>query len=228
VAVVESLREAKLGDYVPFEGFREPASGGVIECIPKLTQALLVPRNVVRERHGKVDDHLLPLIFAKEGPYRDALDRALGAYKFSTQVEDLLSEVASAPKRHHEELAALVAGVQGVLVATGRASIVGCTGVWEGYFALPPRENWNPDWSSAFESTRAEGVEVIDLGSAVPFGTTDSRSVAPRSDTPYGGLVDELKEFVKQRDWEQFHSPKSPPYGLIPGTKRISNMLTPP
>ena len=43
-------REAMLDDYVPFEGFEKASASGVIECIPKLTQALLVPREVVRER----------------------------------------------------------------------------------------------------------------------------------------------------------------------------------
>ena len=43
-------REAMLDDYVPFEGFEKASASGVIECIPKPTQALLVPREVVRER----------------------------------------------------------------------------------------------------------------------------------------------------------------------------------
>jgi hypothetical protein len=73
--IVENLREAMLGDYVEFADFGNEASGGVIECIPKLTQALLVPLETVRERRGTVDDYLFPLLFDKEGPYRSVLDR---------------------------------------------------------------------------------------------------------------------------------------------------------
>jgi hypothetical protein len=61
-------REAMLDDYVPFEGFEKASASGVIECIPKLTQALLVPREVVRERRGSVDDYLFPLLPEKEAP----------------------------------------------------------------------------------------------------------------------------------------------------------------
>src|SRR5215203_2180395 len=80
--MLENLREAQLGDYVPFGDLRGNPAGGVIECIPKLTQALLVPQNVVRGRQGTVDDYLFPLLFGREGPYRRVLVRALGGYGF--------------------------------------------------------------------------------------------------------------------------------------------------
>ena len=86
--MVEDLRRARLGTYVPFEGFVSDPRGGVIECIPKLTQALLVFREVVRGRKGTVDDHLFPLLFEREGPHGRVLDRALGDYRSSTEVED--------------------------------------------------------------------------------------------------------------------------------------------
>jgi hypothetical protein len=89
--IVGKLREAMLGDYVPFEGFEKAPSSGVIECIPKLTQALLVPREVVRERRGTLDDYLFPLLLEKEGPYRRRLDRALGDYGFTFQVEEMIT-----------------------------------------------------------------------------------------------------------------------------------------
>jgi hypothetical protein len=89
--VVGTFREAMLGDYGPFEGFEKAPSSGVIECIPKLTQALLVPREVVRERRGTVDDYLFPLLPEKEGPYRRRLDQALGDYGFTFQVEEMIT-----------------------------------------------------------------------------------------------------------------------------------------
>jgi hypothetical protein len=52
--VVGTFREAMLGDYGPFEGFEKAPSSGVIECIPKLRQTLLVPREVVRERRARL------------------------------------------------------------------------------------------------------------------------------------------------------------------------------
>jgi hypothetical protein len=169
MVMAENIREARLGDYVPFEGFREKPSGGVVECIPKLTQALLVPQNVVRERQGTVGDHLFPLLFAKDGPHRSALDHALGGYELSEQVEDLIDQISSAPRRCHEELAAVVAAVQGVLLAIGSATIVGRAGDSEGYFALPHRRHWNPDWARAFDATaRVDGVEAINLGCPFP------------------------------------------------------------
>jgi hypothetical protein len=70
------------------------------------------------------------------------LDRALGDYGFTFQVEQMISEISSAPRRHHEELAAVVAAVQGVLVTIGRASVVGRDGDSEGYSTLLHREAW--------------------------------------------------------------------------------------
>jgi dCTP diphosphatase len=210
--IVENLREARLGDYVEFADFGKEASTGVIECIPKLTQALLVPLETVRERRGTVDDYLFPLLFEEEGPYRSVLDRALGDYGFSTQVEALISEISSAPRRHHEELAAVVAAVQGALVAIGRASVVGRDGDSEGYYALPHRGDWKSDWSRAFESTRvaaADGVDIIDLGARSSLESPDAGPAVSRPNTAYGRLVDELERFVAERDWEQFHSPKN-------------------
>jgi NTP pyrophosphatase (non-canonical NTP hydrolase) len=195
---------------VPFEGFEKAPSSGVIECIPKLTQALLVPREVVRERRGKVDDYLFPLLFEKKGPYRGMLDRAIGDYRFTSQVEEAISEISLAPRRHHEELAAVVAAVQGVLVVIGRASVVGREGESEGYYALPHREEWDPDWLLAFGSTRANGVGVTDLEDRDSAGSLpEAEPPASRPNTAYGRLVDELERFVAERDWGQFHSPKN-------------------
>jgi NTP pyrophosphatase (non-canonical NTP hydrolase) len=207
--IVEKLRETTLGDYLPFEDFEKAPSSGVIECIPKLTQALLVPREVVRERRGTVDDYLFPLLFEKEGPYRRVLDRALGDYRFTSQVEEMISEISLAPNRHHEELAAIVAAVQGVLVAIGRASVVGCAGDSEGYYALPHREDWDPDWLRAFGSTCAGGVEVTDLSDRPSADSLEAEPMASRPGTDYERLVEELERFVAERDWEQFHSPKN-------------------
>jgi dCTP diphosphatase len=208
--MVEELREARLGRYVPFESFRADPPGGIIECIPKLTQALLVPRGVVRGRKGTVDDYLFPLVFRPKGLYRRALDLALGGYEFSSQAEGLIAEISAAPRRHHEELAAFVAAVQGVLLMIGRASIVGRAGDSEGYYALPHRGHWHPDWTSVFGSTHANGVEVIDLGDRCSVGPSDAEQPAvPRPETAYGHLVEELELFVAERDWEQFHSPKN-------------------
>src|SRR5215217_2375146 len=180
MVMVEDLREARLGRYIPFEGFMADPPGGIIECIPKLTQALLVPREVVRGRKGTVDDYLFPLLCGREGPYRRVLDLALGGSGFSAQVEGLIAEIAWAPMRHHEELAAFVAAIQGVAVAIGRSSIVGRAGDSEGYYALPHREHWHADWTGVFGSTRADGVEVIDLGGRGSVGPWDAESAVPR------------------------------------------------
>jgi dCTP diphosphatase len=206
--LLEKLRAGKLGTYVPFESFRGVLSGGAIECIPKLTQALLVPRDVVRERKGNVDEHLFPLLFAREGLERPALNRALGGYKFSPDLEEVIGEISSGPKRYHEELAAIVAAVQGVLLATGRASVVGRVGDSEGYFALPHRDDWHPDWRAVFESTRANGVEVINLDSSASVASA-AEGVASAPDNQYTRLMAELEAFVRERDWEQFYSPKN-------------------
>jgi dCTP diphosphatase len=207
--IVGKLREAELGAYVAFATFGATPSSGVIECIRKLTQALLVPREVVRERRGPVDDYLFPLLFEKKGPYRRMLDRALGDYGFTSHVEEMISEISMAPRRHHEELAAIVAAIQGVLVAIGRASVVGSDGDSEGYYALPHRENWDPDWLGTFESTRADGVEVTNLEDRNSPDSPEAEHTASRADPAYGGLVDELERFVAERDWGKFHSPKN-------------------
>ncbi|MBA3473661.1 MAG: hypothetical protein H0T57_10615 [Rubrobacter sp.] len=139
--LVGHLQAAGLGEYMQFDRFEQsPSVGGVIESIPKLTQALLVPSRFVRERskRTKIDDHLFPLLFASNGSERTTLDRALGGFVFSDEVEAEIEAMATRPRRYHEELAAFVAVVQGVLAAIGRGSVVGQAGDNEGYYVLPP------------------------------------------------------------------------------------------
>jgi hypothetical protein len=52
--IVGKLREAMLGDYVPFEGFEKAPSSGVIECIPKLTQACSCPERLYASAGGSL------------------------------------------------------------------------------------------------------------------------------------------------------------------------------
>jgi hypothetical protein len=99
-----------------------------------------------------IDDYLFPLLFARGGQQRPFLDRLLGIYELSEPAEAEIGEICLRPRHFHEELAALVAAIQGVLVANRRASIIGSVGDSEGYFALPRQEDWNPEWRSVFES----------------------------------------------------------------------------
>ena len=163
--LVENLQAAGLGRYVHFAHFERAPVEGVIESIPKLSQALLVPPKVVRERDKKtkIDDHIFPLLFADNGSEREALDRALGGFVFSDEVEAEIENMALKSRRYHEELGAFVAVFQGVLATLGRGSVVGQAGDNEGYYVLPPRDAWHPEWLQTFDTTRADSVKVIDL-----------------------------------------------------------------
>jgi hypothetical protein len=59
-----------------------------------------------------------------------------------------VEEEADLTRQHHEELAALVGTVQGVIVAIGRAPVAECVGDSEGYFSLPRQADGSPGWLS--------------------------------------------------------------------------------
>ncbi len=83
--------------YISFADFAKAPDSRVIECIPKLTQALLVPGETVRGRRKgiSIDDHLFPLMFPRGGPLRARFDYVLSGLSISPHLEDQIEEIAS-------------------------------------------------------------------------------------------------------------------------------------
>lgn len=130
--------------YLTISDIKSDSSKGIYEVIPKLTQSLLFPRDVVVNRTEQIDDYLFPKLFRMSGSYRHILDRILGDYLFDDEVEQYIENIS--PKKYHEELASIVCAFQAVLIATKKSTFVGFEGDIEGYFALPRMEYWDLEW----------------------------------------------------------------------------------
>jgi hypothetical protein len=145
--------------YVPFEGMDHSPVQGAIEVFPKLSQAVLLPRYSIANRPAgtKADDHLFPQLFTMTG---DDVDSVLGLV-FAQSAINLITQIGRNPRSNHEELAAFVAAIQGVLCVRGESMAVGCAGLSEGYFVLPKFELWHAEWRDAYADIQHdECIEV--------------------------------------------------------------------
>lgn len=134
--------------YLSISEISQGARKGIFEVLPKMTQSLLFPRQVVADRIGQFDDFLFPLLFKKSSQYRQLLESLMGEYKFSDEVERYIENIN--PSKHHEELASIICAFQGFLVTVGKSTIVGFRGDYEGYYALPNKDYWNLEWYNCF------------------------------------------------------------------------------
>lgn len=160
--LVQVLREVVPElEYIRFEDLNNPKVRGIVECIPKLFQALLVDAAIVQQRTVQLDDHLFPQLFA--GDLRPRFDRLLGSFKLSQELDAEVVRLATNPPKFHEEIGGIVAALQAAIFLTGRASVVGCSGDTEGYFVLPAVAFWNDEWFEAFRrvAKKDESVRII-------------------------------------------------------------------
>ncbi len=85
----------------------------------------------------------------------------MGLYKFSETLENEIENISKNPKRYHEELAAIVAAVQGVLFEVGTATAIGFDGDFEGYYLLPSITYWDKVWSDCFSKTVQKKYRIV-------------------------------------------------------------------
>jgi hypothetical protein len=138
---------------------------GAVEVFPKLTQAVLLPRSSIANRPAgtNADDYLFPQLFVLRG---DEPQSILGI-DFRRSAIDLVSQVERNPRSHHEELAAFVAAIQGVLCVRGEGMAVGCTGITEGYFVLPKFELWHAEWRDAYADIQHDECIEVSISRSV-------------------------------------------------------------
>ena len=120
----------------------------VLEVIPKLTQTLLIERNTLVERpkNRQIDNYLFSYTFDKNSVFL----KLFRDYKIDNMIHKLVELYKSNTNKYHEELAALIATLQGVLYAIDSYSIVGTHGEYEGSYLLPAINYWNNEWKVEF------------------------------------------------------------------------------
>lgn len=147
--------------YISVADFVLGQKSGIIEIIPKLTQALLVPRaSVIGRGKAKIDDYLFPRLFSANGDNRCFLDNALDEWKFTGDLEFLIDTLASRPKKYHEEFAAVVSAIQGAMLIIGKASVIGFLGANEGYYVLPQVHSWHEEWRDTFIDVKSGFTDI--------------------------------------------------------------------
>lgn len=133
----------------------------LLEVIPKLTQALLASPELVASRptNKQIDDFL----FAHTFDLNSAFRKCFGKTRFSGRLESCISLYTSNPKKYHEELAALIAALQGALYSIRSCSVIGFIGETEGHYLLPPFDAWSIGWKDAFIRRTKEYASVIKI-----------------------------------------------------------------
>lgn len=143
-------------------GFRKKGKL-IFEIIPKLTQTLCADYHFFIDRPKKfqIDNYLFPHTF-NDG------SRFLSAFNGINFSDDLLKEIElfkSNPKYYHEELAGLIAALQGVLFLMDRFCVVGFSGIYQGHFLLPDKMFWDDVWKREFDIScnRKKSVNCSDF-----------------------------------------------------------------
>lgn len=80
--------------YLSLENIRNGETVGIYEVIPKLTQTLLMPREVLVNRNNQIDNYLFPLLFQNSSPYRQNINNALDGYYFSSEIETYINGIS--------------------------------------------------------------------------------------------------------------------------------------
>lgn len=144
----------------------------VVEVLPKLTMALLTPKERTKTRpaadrfYWQIDNWLFPHLFVKrDGESTGEVPN--GAPSCGLDVPTLLSLLGAEitldasvweettriqgeedTELRHEMIGAFVAGFQGAISFAGKAQLVGCCGDGEGYYLLPA--SWHQDWQAVW------------------------------------------------------------------------------
>jgi len=160
--------------YLSINDIQNGLTTGIYEVIPKLTQALMVPRDVLVSRKVQIDNYLFPILFRSGGQYRYLIDNTLNEYRFSSEIEDYIHRISSNAEAYHEELAAFVCAFQALLIKLGRASIIGFDGDFGAYYALPNTSYWDKEWLDCFNhKSRAKfpNIRLIEKEVCLPGGS---------------------------------------------------------
>lgn len=152
-------------DYI-VQSFQQNAMGaitGIFECIPKLTQAPLLPHALVRGRgDAQIDDWAFPHLFQQQGQHHGNLLRTeglVGGYTLTNWefVNNLILP------RDHELAAAVVSAVQAASIRINTSMFIGCQGATENYFSLPKLPAWHIDWRNDFQTNKVARCTALGL-----------------------------------------------------------------
>ena len=155
--------------YLSLDSIQNGETTGIYEVIPKLTQTLLMPREILVNRNDQIDNYLFPLLFQNSSPYRQNINNALDGYYFSSEIETYINGISKQITKYHEELAAFVSTFQALLICIGNASIVGFKGDFEAYYALPNMAFWQREWLDCFNNkSRAKYPELQVIETDIP------------------------------------------------------------
>jgi hypothetical protein len=158
--------------YLSLDSIQQGETVGIYELVPKLTQTLLMPRELLVNRNGQIDNYLFPLLFQSSSPYRQNINNTLDGYYFSSEIESYINGISKQIRKYHEELAAFVSAFQALLICIGKASIIGFKGNFEAYYALPNTAFWQQEWLDCFNNKsrvkypELQMIEKISLRSA--------------------------------------------------------------
>lgn len=131
----------------------------IFEIIPKMTQVLPIERNILIERpkNSQIDNYLFRYTFESNSKFR----KSFRGKVFSKEIESLITKYINSEKKYHEELAGLLAALQGCLYVQNSYSLIGVDDEIDGCFLLPPIEMWSIEWKNAFERRQKKYKEVI-------------------------------------------------------------------
>lgn len=132
----------------------------IIEVIPKLTQSLLVEREILvdRPKNSQIDNYLFNHTFKVNSNFRCSFEK----YMFSEEVEYLIALYSTNTKKYHEELAGLLAALQGVLFSIDNYSIIGFSHAFDGHYLLPNLNYWNTHWKAEYYNRKNKYRNVIE------------------------------------------------------------------
>jgi hypothetical protein len=158
----------------------------LVEVLPKLTMALLTPRERIRTRpsadrfYWQIDNWLFPHLFVRDQMGPEAEVRS-GSPCFGLDTPTMLtllgadvtlddsvwSEALRIQREEdieirHEMIGAFVAGFQGAISFAGKAQLIGCAGDSEGYYLLPA--SWHDEWLAVWNEKpkrKKQHVETV-------------------------------------------------------------------
>jgi hypothetical protein len=166
-AGMQFASDLKPYQYLSLNDIQKGNTVGIYEVIPKLTQTLLVPREVLVNRNDQIDNYLFPILFQNNSQYRCLINSILNEFYFSSEVECYIRSISNNIKTYHEELAAFVCAFQALLINIGKASIIGFDGDYEAYYALPNTAYWHQEWLDCFNrksSVKFQSLKLFEKG----------------------------------------------------------------
>jgi len=131
----------------------------VLEIIPKLTQTLTANYDhyMKRPRKSQIDNYLFPHTFKIDSRFLKGFE----GYQISNKIFNEIKLYNTNTKYYHEELAGLIAAMQGALFSLNNYSNIGFAGDNQGHYLLPNIKYWDPVWQKQFEKSCKKHPSVI-------------------------------------------------------------------